>query len=208
MADPDEPLDVLDELGAWQGVKGRAAVHRDGDWHRCFHLWVLSGDGVLLQRRSAAKDAFPGMLDATAAGHLTAGESVADGAREAEEELGVAFTLAELEDLGERTVVDHPTDATTNREFQHVFLARDPRPLEGWTAFDRVEVAGLAWIGLADFTALVFGEGPGSWPGWEWDGRAVRKTQIAREELIPATYLRPLAIMLERLARGERPLAL
>lgn len=208
MADPGEPLDVLDELGAHVGSERRDVVHRDGLWHRCFHLWVVSGDGVLLQRRAAGKEAFPSMLDATAAGHLTAGETVAEGVREAEEELGVAWALADLEDLGERTVVDHPTPATTNREFQHVFVVRDDRPLEAWTAFDREEVAGLAWLHLDDFTQLVFGAAPGPWPAREWDGRAVAATRLAREELVPATYLRTLAIMLGRFARGERPLAI
>lgn len=208
MADPGEPLDVLDELGARVGVERRDVVHRDGLWHRCFHLWVVSGDGLLLQRRARGKDTFPGMLDATAAGHLLAGESVADGVREAEEELGVPFDLAALEDLGERTVVDHPLPGMTNREFQHVFLVRDDRPLEAWTAFDREEVAGLAWLGVDDLTRLVFGDGPGPWSGQEWDGRRVVPAAIAREELIPATYLRTLAIMLGRFARGERPLAI
>jgi isopentenyldiphosphate isomerase len=114
VADPGELLDVYDELGARTGVARRDVVHRDGLWHRCFHLWILSGDGVLLQRRSPAKEAFGGMLDATAAGHLAAGESVLDGAREAEEELGVAFAPADLEPLGVRAVVDHPTPETTN----------------------------------------------------------------------------------------------
>ena len=208
MADPGERLDVLDELGAHVGVERRDVVHRDGLWHRCFHLWVLSGGGVLLQRRAADKDAFAGMLDATAAGHLLAGESVADGVREAEEELGVAFALDALEDLGERTVVDHPTPTTTNREHQHVFLVRDDRPLERWTAFDRVEVAGLAWLGLEHFSELVFGTVPGPWPGREWDGRTSADTLVARQELIPATYLPALAIMLERFAAGVRPLAI
>ena len=31
--------------------------------------------------------------------------------------------------------------------------------------------------------------------------------EVAREEVVPAVYLRPLAIMLERFARGERRLA-
>jgi len=134
-------------------------VHRGGLWHRCFHLWVVSGGGVLLQRRAADKEACGGMLDATAAGHLTAGDAVAGGAREAEEELGVAFALDGLASLGMRPVVDHPTQATTNRELQHVFLARDDRP-------------------------------------------------VAREELVLASCLRALAIMLERFSRGERPLAI
>ncbi|MBA2348095.1 MAG: NUDIX hydrolase, partial [Solirubrobacterales bacterium] len=76
MADPDERLDVYDELGVHLGVKARGAVHRDGDWHRCVHLWVLSGDAVLLQRRGRHKASWPGALDATAAGHVAAGESV------------------------------------------------------------------------------------------------------------------------------------
>jgi isopentenyldiphosphate isomerase len=208
MAEPGELLDVYDELGAHLGVERRDIVHRDGLWHHSFHLWVASGDGVLLQRRAADKEAFGGMLDATAAGHLTAGEAVAGGVREAEEELGVAFALDALADLGMRPVVDHPTQATTNREFQHVFLARDDRALEAWSDFDRGELAGLAWLGLEDFTALAFGDVAGPWPGREWDGRRIAATRVAREALVPASYLRALAIMLERFARGERPLAI
>jgi isopentenyldiphosphate isomerase len=207
-ADPGELVDVYDERGAHLGVERRDVVHREGLWHRSFHLWVASGDGVLLQRRAADKEAFGGMLDATAAGHLTAGETVAGGVREAEEELGVAFALDRLESLGMRSVVDRPTPATTNRELQHVFLVRDDRPLEAWSDFDRVEVAGLAWLGLEAFTALAFGEVAGPWPGREWDGRTVVTKTITREELVPASYLRALAIMLERFARGERPLAI
>ncbi len=208
MPDPGELLDVYDERGGWVGVERRDVVHRDGLWHRCFHLWVVSGDGVLLQRRARDKEAFGGMLDATAAGHLTAGESVGDGVREAEEELGVAFALATLEHLGMRPVVDHPTPATTNREFQHVFLTRDSRPLEAWTGFDRAEVASLAWIGVEHLAELACGAVAGPWPGREWDGRAVTATQIAREELVPASYLPALAVALERFARGEPPPAI
>jgi isopentenyldiphosphate isomerase len=56
--DATELLEVLDEAGEPTGArKARAEVHRDGDWHRAFHLWVMHPDGhVLLQRRSRAKD--------------------------------------------------------------------------------------------------------------------------------------------------------
>jgi isopentenyldiphosphate isomerase len=203
VADPGELLDVYDEREEGLGVERRDVVHRDGLWHRCFHLWVLSGDGVLLQRRAADKEAFPGMLDATAAGHLLAGESVADGAREAEEELGVAFALTALAPLGMRPMVDRPTPETINREFQHVFLARDPRPLTAWTRLDRAEVAGLAWVGLGHFGELVRGAAPGPWPAREWDGRTVAATRIAREEVVPAGYGPTLAVALEHVARGR-----
>lgn len=208
VADLGELLDVYDERGRWLGVEPRDVVHREGLWHRCFHLWVLSGDGVLLQRRALDKEAFGGMLDATAAGHLTAGEAVGDGVREAEEELGVAFELAALASLGVHPLVDHPTPATTNREFQHVFLARDDRPLEAWTDFDRVEVAALAWIGLEHFAALVAGADLGPRPAREWDGRRVAVTQIARAELVAAGYGPALSVALARFARGEPPAAI
>ncbi len=206
--DADELLDVYDEAGAWRGVKGRTAVHRDGDWHRCFHLWVLSGDAVLLQRRGRDKASWPGKLDATAAGHVGAGESVAaGGAREVREELGVAYAPGALVRLGVRAIVDR-SNAMVNRELQHVFLVADPRPLERWTDFDRTELAGLVRIDIADFSTLVHGPGDGPWPARAWDGEHAERVELRRDEVLPGGYLAPLTIMLERFARGQRPLAI
>lgn len=57
----EEHFDVLHEDGTPKGyTKARSLVHRDGDWHRTTHIWVLSSDGrVLIQKRSADKDTFP-----------------------------------------------------------------------------------------------------------------------------------------------------
>lgn len=203
-----ELLDIYDELGAHLGVKERAEVHRDGDWHRCVHLWVLSGDAVLLQRRGRGKASWPGALDATAAGHVGAGESVAaGGAREIAEELGVAYPPEALVELGVRAIVDCSQDMV-NREFQHVWLAADPRPLTAWTAMDRGELDGLVRLGLADFSALVHGPESGPWPAEAWDGERATSVPVARDEVIPGAYLPALTIMLERFAAGLRPLAI
>ena len=208
MADPDELLDVYDERGTWLGVKARSAVHRDGDWHRCFHLWVLSGDAVLLQRRGRHKASWPGKLDATAAGHVGAGETVAEGgAREVLEELGVAYPPEALVALGVRAIVDR-SGGLVNREFQHVRMVAHPRPLAAWDALDRTELDGLVRVALADFTALVHGPGAGPWPAEAWDGAAVTQLDLERDDVVPARYLPTLTTMLERFARGERPLAL
>lgn len=208
MAEPDEPLDVYDELGTRLGVKGRAAVHRDGDWHRCFHLWVVNGDGVLLQRRGRHKASWPAKLDATAAGHVGAGESVlAGGAREVREELGVSYAPEALVPVGMRPIVDR-SGGLHNREFQHVFLVADDRPIASWTAWDRAELDSLVRIGLSELTALVHRTGAGPWPAQAWDGRRVERVTLERDELLPALYLPALTIMLERFARGERPLAI
>ena len=43
--DPDELFDVVDAGGNLTGiVKRRGDVHRDGDWHRAIHVWVIGVD--------------------------------------------------------------------------------------------------------------------------------------------------------------------
>ena len=140
------------------GLKRRADVHRDGDWHLAFHLWVVAPAGVLLQRRARDKASWPGFLDASAAGHLLAGESIRDGLREADEELGVAYVFDDLAHLGVHRVADTERSGTVNRELQHVFAVRDDRPLAAWRDFDRVELDGLVldWPrGFASLAAAV-----------------------------------------------------
>jgi len=138
---------------------------------------------VLFQRRAHDKAAFPGMLDATAAGHLLAGETVEDGLREVEEELGEHWRFDELTELGVHRVEDHPTPSTTNREFQHVYTVRDERPLREWTAFDRAEVAGLVLV--------PYGHGPAR----EWDGKRERELKVAQSEVVPSPALHALGMI-------------
>ncbi|MBI5105338.1 MAG: NUDIX domain-containing protein [Solirubrobacterales bacterium] len=192
-----ELLDVYAADGTTHlGVKDRAAVHRDGDWHLAFHLWVVRAGGVLLQRRAHDKDSWPGFLDATAAGHLVAGETIEDGLREADEELGVSYAFADLVPLGIHRV-DEPREAGANREHQHVFAVHDERPLEAFTAFDRDELEGLVLVGHDAFAALVAGDGPVA--ARDWDGGAVRDVTVRAGELVPAPYLRALAGELRRI---------
>jgi isopentenyldiphosphate isomerase len=192
MAD-DELLDVFDDRGWHQGVKRRDEVHRDGDWHLAFHLWVVRADGVLLQRRARSKDSWPGRLDATAAGHLLAGEAIRDGLREAEEELGVAYAFEELAELGV-----HRVDEIANRELQHVFAVRDERPLEAWTGLDREEVDGLVLVGHDGFAALTAGD-DGAVAARAWDGASVEDVAVGAGELVPTPYLEALTPALKRL---------
>lgn len=98
-----EYVDVIDPVTAEPiGRKPKPDVHRDGDWHRAAHIWIMTPDGrVLLQKRSLAKENHPGMWDVSCAGHISAGETAAEGAlRECEEELGLRLEPGELEPLG------------------------------------------------------------------------------------------------------------
>jgi isopentenyldiphosphate isomerase len=195
----DELLDIFDERGWHIGIKRRADVHRDGDWHLAFHLWVVRGDGVLLQRRATTKASWPGYLDASAAGHLLAGEAVRDGLREAEEELGVAYAFDDLRPLGVHRVSDERQEGRHNRELQHVFAIRDERALDAWTAFDRVEVDGLVLVDHAAFAGLAAGA-HGTVAATAWDGERCAAIEVAASELVPTPYLDALASQLQTIA--------
>jgi len=127
---PRELLDVLDRAGLPTGErKARAAVHRDGDWHRTVHVWVVRSDGhVLLQRRAETKEPEPGRIDVSVGGHLVAGELAVDVVREVEEELGLVVRLGALTYLG-TAVTDRAYGTYVDREFQDVYALRDDTPL-------------------------------------------------------------------------------
>jgi len=101
----EERFDIYDEAETWIGTAPRSTVHAMGYWHRSFHCWLIRQDGerklVLFQQRSADKDTFPLHYDITAAGHLTAGETMQDASREVEEELGIDAQYESLLPLGE-----------------------------------------------------------------------------------------------------------
>jgi len=86
----DELFDVVDPQDRVTGQLPRREVHRLGLRHRAVHILVRNRAGqVFLQKRSMAKDLFPGTWDSSAAGHVGAGEDY-DGTavRELEEEIG------------------------------------------------------------------------------------------------------------------------
>jgi isopentenyldiphosphate isomerase len=89
---PEELIDVCDPDGKRTGErKPKSAVHRDGDWHRAVHVWIVTPEGrVLLQKRASVKENYPGLWDVSFAGHLSAGEDAHEAAiREGAEEIGV-----------------------------------------------------------------------------------------------------------------------
>jgi len=149
-----EYFDLYDEVGQPLGrSKARDEVHRDGDWHRSAHVWIVTGLGELLfQRRGATKDTWPGTLDATAGGHYRAGEGWEAVVREIEEELGVEVDAAELVSLGQRRV-DSRELGVVDREIQDVFVVRRDAPLTAYR-LDPAEVDGLAALPIAQAALL------------------------------------------------------
>lgn len=101
----EELFDIYDEQLRPLGTATRADTHANGYWHRTFHCWLTRREGnnrfVRFQLRQAGKDTNPGCYDITAAGHLTAGETVREAVRELEEELGVKAEFEQLIPLGQ-----------------------------------------------------------------------------------------------------------
>jgi isopentenyldiphosphate isomerase len=161
--DPAELFDVVRADGSPTGVtKARAAVHRDGDWHRAIHVWVagVGQDGesfLIFQRRSKNKDTWPGRLDATVGGHYRAGETLPETLRETDEEIGISVSLADLRPLGVRVCANEGEPGIVDRELQDVFLLRSDRPLTDYRP-DPAELAALALVPISGVLAVFAGD--------------------------------------------------
>ena len=123
----EEIFDILDENGDVTGETApRSYVHKNGLYHRTAHIWLIKDKKVLLQRRSHDKDSFPGRLDISSAGHISAGEEpLTSAVRELYEELGIKAEPSELELLGKISrhyVKEFYGEIFDDRELAFVYL--------------------------------------------------------------------------------------
>jgi isopentenyldiphosphate isomerase len=143
----DEMFDVVDEHDECIGQRTRREVHQLGLRHRAVHLLVYNAKGELfLQKRSMAKDCFPGTWDSSASGHLCPNESYdACVVREAREELSL-----ELSALPER-LFKIAACPETGQEFVWVYRCQAEGPFQlqpeeiecgGWFTPDAI----TSWI--------------------------------------------------------------
>ena len=128
--------------------KPKSEIHRDGDWHRAAHIWIVGSDGrFLIQRRSLRKENNPGLWDVSAAGHLSAGESAVDAAvRETFEELGLKIGRDELQFVGtlpQSCVLNNNT--YYDNEFHEIFIVRRDVDIAS-LKLDAEEVAEVKWV--------------------------------------------------------------
>ncbi len=94
-------LEIVDDSDAVTGVRSREEVHTLGLRHREIHVWLVAPDNhIIFQRRSTAKDTFPGFLAASVGGHVEVGQTYEQAAvMEVEEETGLVIEPNQLRHL-------------------------------------------------------------------------------------------------------------
>ena len=211
----EELFDLCDEWGRPLGrLKPRSLVHRDGDWHRAFHCWLVEPDdasndaAILLQRRALDKDTNPGLWDVSVGGHYSAGEDLEGGLREIKEELGLDVGPGELILAGWRREVAHLPGGVVDREVQDVYFLTRPVDLAALRPAP-AEVIGVARLphmalaGLADgsLPRVVAGGGPVN----ELGHVAAGTIEVCADELLPRTdgYYARVAAFAADLVRGK-----
>lgn len=151
-----EYFDVCDELGNPTGaVVSRDEAHQKGIRHRTAHVWVVRRrEGrwqVLLQKRSANKDSFPGKYDTSSAGHIRAGDAPLESAlRELEEELGIRAKPGQLRPAGHfdiRFEKEFHGRLFRDNEFAFVYVYREPVDIDALT-LQAEEVERVDWFDL------------------------------------------------------------
>lgn len=188
----EELLEIWDwETGRPTGKSvPRSRSHREGVPHEGVHLWLYepSAEGVriILQRRALSKDLFPGYLDISVGGHVPFGYAGNPVAKEAMEELGIVVGPAALTDLGYfRYEEDVPAMNLRHREFQHVWIAASPVPLDGFR-FNDGEVDAVCSLRLDDFERILAGA-PGA-DAWYSTGKGILERFVARDEFHPLFF--------------------
>ncbi|WP_295389053.1 isopentenyl-diphosphate Delta-isomerase [uncultured Thiodictyon sp.] len=139
--DADERVILVDGDDRPLGDGDKLEVHRLGQLHRAFSIFIFNAKGeVLLQRRAAVKYHFAGHWSNSCCGHPRPREQTAPAAvRRLGEELGFQTALTEQMQLVYRA--EDACSGLIEHEYLHVFLGRyddDPRP-------DPAEVGAWRW---------------------------------------------------------------
>lgn len=206
----EEWVDIVDpSTSDITGSLPRSQAHSEAQWHQVFHCLVIrrSTASVILQERSLAKAAFPGLLDLSATGHLAAGETVAEGVREVEEELGIEVNADDLISLGTRLLADDGGEGK-NREVVHVHFLPDERTLEEYKP-EPSEVSALIEVRVEDLLSIL-ADAEASVPARRLvTGPAIEDCVLRQADLVEGAdgYWTVLAVMADRFLRGLTPIA-
>ncbi|MGA3020968.1 MAG: NUDIX domain-containing protein [Candidatus Micrarchaeales archaeon] len=121
----EELIDILDGNGNKTGVsKTYKETHAKGLWHQTTHVWIYNSKGeILLQKRSMEMEGWPGLWDASVAGHISAGETSKQAAlREIFEEIGIKANSKDIKQVMVRKASDRLKPNYYNNQFSHIYI--------------------------------------------------------------------------------------
>ena len=146
-----EYIDIYDENNNIKiGVKEKEQAHKDGNFHRTAHIWIINDKNeLLIQKRSATKKDHPNYWDVSGAGHVRTGESVIQGAiRELNEELGLEANGQDL-----HYIATVKSDKISNKEFQYVYLLKCNKKVDEYI-FNDGEVSEVKYVPYEEFEKM------------------------------------------------------
>ena len=158
-----EWFDVCNEEGCLTGEKvERKRAHAEGICHRTVHIWVVrfreGRPEILLQKRAADKDSFPGRFDTSSSGHIQAGDEPDFSAcRELEEELGIMAAEEELTFIQTfRIKYEKEFHGSLFKDNEIAFLYLYEKPVEeAGLILQAEEVECVRWFDLEEVYAAV-----------------------------------------------------
>lgn len=183
-------------LEAWDWEAGiptglpvaRGESYKKGIAHEGVHLWIIRSGvypyEILFQQRSPHKELFPGCLDITVGGHVPFGLQGNKIQKEAMEELGISPSDADMTDLG-YIRYEEINSEYVHREFQHVYIMRDDRPLDSY-AFNDGEVTGICSV-PADYLKSLF-EKDSQLAVFYYNGQDVSQKTISKKDFHPLLF--------------------
>lgn len=146
---PEEYLDIVNEQDEVIGKDTRKNVHDNHRIHRGVHVIVVNSRGeILIQKRSKAKDYYPGYFDMSVGAQVQSGESYEESAiRELYEELGCS--TSELNYIG-----DYDAYSERQREKRRLFI----HICEGPFSPSSDEIESIAFMSIDDIARAMENE--------------------------------------------------
>lgn len=154
----EEIFDITDDNGVPTGkTVTRSKAHTEGIPHRTAHVWIVRKKGdsyqVLLQKRSATKESFPGMYDTSSAGHIQAGDEPLESAqRELFEELGIEAGDGDLTFAGTfhiKYAMSFHEKMFNDNEVAFVYVYEKPVDTDS-LVLQEEEVEGVKWFDIEE----------------------------------------------------------
>ncbi|TXE06550.1 NUDIX domain-containing protein [Gelidibacter salicanalis] len=134
----------------------KSEIHHKGYYHNTAHVWFYNDHAeILLAQRAANKVIYPLLWDISVAGHVDAGETIAQAAiRETREEIGLEITEQDLLKVGVYDCFQSYPNGIVDNEFHHTYIAKINKTIND-LKLDPEEVQQAKFVSIPEFLELL-----------------------------------------------------